>query len=108
MVGNEWRRHILGKAKRSTCGHLAHMAVPAKDSPRRDLNSRPLVYKTSALTPELRRQSVTATAVVAKPYTLILLTKGSRILVPRASTVCALFLFATNLEGPIEFFLPMG
>ena len=24
-------------------------------SPRRDLNSRPLVYKTSALTPELRR-----------------------------------------------------
>ena len=26
-------------------------------SPRRDLNSRPLVYKTSALTPELRRQT---------------------------------------------------
>lgn len=26
-----------------------------KKSPRRDLNSRPLVYKTSALTPELRR-----------------------------------------------------
>ena len=24
-------------------------------SPRRDLNSRPLVYRTSALTPELRR-----------------------------------------------------
>ena len=26
-------------------------------SPRRDLNSRPLVYKTSALTPELRRRT---------------------------------------------------
>ena len=26
-----------------------------ENSPRRDLNSRPLVYKTSALTPELRR-----------------------------------------------------
>ena len=29
-----------------------------KDSPRRDLNSRPLVYKTSALTTELRRRGV--------------------------------------------------
>ena len=26
-----------------------------ENSPRRDLNSRPLVYKTNALTPELRR-----------------------------------------------------
>ena len=33
--------------------------VPStRRSPRRDLNSRPLVYKTSALTPELRRQAL--------------------------------------------------
>ncbi len=30
-----------------------------KSSPQRDLNSRPLVYKTSALTPELWRHFVT-------------------------------------------------
>ena len=33
-------------------------------SPRRNLNSRPLVYKTSALTPELRRRSFAGTSHV--------------------------------------------
>ena len=36
----------------------------SRKSPRRDLNSRPLVYKTSALTTELRRRDIVRTKLV--------------------------------------------
>ena len=40
------------------CGDIV-VTIPTLDkSPRRDLNSRPLVYKTSALTTELRRRDI--------------------------------------------------
>ena len=44
------------------------LCVGVSNSPRRDLNSRPLVYKTSALTPELRRRRGAESGVLGFPY----------------------------------------
>ena len=46
----------------------ASACVGISNSPRRDLNSRPLVYKTSALTPELRRRRGGESGVLPFPY----------------------------------------
>ncbi len=50
---------VVGRMFAKCCGHgtLVRSKFEKSCSPRRDLNSRPLVYKTSALTPELRRQT---------------------------------------------------
>ena len=53
------RTRVTDPKKQATyikCNMLVKKKRKTKYSPRRDLNPRPLVYKTSALTPELRRR----------------------------------------------------